>query len=127
MPDTYSVTLYLDQMDFNFLKGHVGKIFKLVSVDAEVAGEPAFLCLEEADGKSFIAGFELEGERWTDDEKYPMSDWQNEVSAGDTSMSYPEWVRAQHEMEDNEPDDLVSTDFISDEGEQDGNEDEPIV
>ena len=35
---------------------------------------------------------------WTEDPGWPMSDWRDEVQAGDTLLGYHEWVKNQKEL-----------------------------
>ena len=37
---------------------------------------------------------------WEDNEEYPVSDWQYEVSCGYTRSGYHDWIELQKEIED---------------------------
>ena len=37
---------------------------------------------------------------WEDNEEYPVSDWQYEVSCGHTRSGYHNWIELQKEIED---------------------------
>ncbi|MBQ68972.1 hypothetical protein CL689_02800 [Candidatus Saccharibacteria bacterium] len=43
-------------------------------------------------------------DHWESDTKYPVEDWNYEISNGDTRLSYKEWVKNQYEMNQGETD-----------------------